>query len=390
MRTTLVPAALGLCLASCVGGEADHARSLAWNVDSTAVVAIGGADERSDYIVYGVVGATRLSDGRIAVASQGASRISYYSHEGQHLYSAGGPGSGPGEYEAVFAAHRTANDSILVISRRPGFTWLGPDGEYVRSVGAPVETSRNDPCRIHGDLTWYGAGANRLVKILEENSGPGCGERSRGGIRRPTGLVELSVAGSGQSDTLAILPATERNGAYYRVFGSSLLVAAGPGIVAVMDNAADSIVVHDLDTGESEAWPSPFARREVPVEAKRSEGRDVVPGGDPALFPVAFDFPDHYPAAGRLLFDGAGQLWVMAYPEFLAPTEAHQVNLLHGFRLDGLETQWRVLGVTGEVVAEVTMPPGLYAVEIGSDYVLGVSKDTFGVETVQLHRLGRE
>jgi hypothetical protein len=54
--------------------------------------------------------------------------------------------------------------------------------------------------------------------------------------------------------------------------------------------------------------------------------------------------------------------------------------------------RWIVLDSTGHPAARVRTPPGLYPLEIGFDYVLGMALDELDVETVRLYRLlkGRE
>ena len=72
-----------------------------WTVGAEPSLSIGGADERFDYLVYGAVGASRLSDGRIVVAVQGSSQVKYFSPTGQHLRTTGREGDGPGEFRAI-------------------------------------------------------------------------------------------------------------------------------------------------------------------------------------------------------------------------------------------------------------------------------------------------
>jgi hypothetical protein len=51
--------------------------------------------------------------------------------------------------------------------------------------------------------------------------------------------------------------------------------------------------------------------------------------------------------------------------------------------------RWRVVGRDGDVVAEVRTPPHFYPLEIGEDFVLGVSKDEFDLQTVVKYSLTR-
>ena len=100
-------------------------------------------------------------------------------------------------------------------------------------------------------------------------------------------------------------------------------------------------------------------------------------------------YPEHYPLFGRLLADEAGYLWVMAYPVLLEPISSWRLERVYAFLVEEGGARWRVLGPAGRVVTELRTPPGLFPLEIGEDYVLGVSMDELDVQAVQLHRLVR-
>jgi hypothetical protein len=48
---------------------------------------------------------------------------------------------------------------------------------------------------------------------------------------------------------------------------------------------------------------------------------------------------------------------------------------------------WNVFDAEGRWTMNVTMPARFSPMEIGSDYVLGIARDTDGVETVVMYRL---
>ncbi|MYI06969.1 MAG: hypothetical protein F4059_06585 [Gemmatimonadetes bacterium] len=76
------------------------------------------------------------------------------------------------------------------------------------------------------------------------------------------------------------------------------------------------------------------------------------------------------PVFSRLLVDDAGWLWAELY--------RYEV---------GAPVRWLVFDPNGEGVGSVDMPPGLHVWQIGSDFVLGVWEDEFGVEYVRRHAL---
>ena len=122
--------------------------STEWSIDAAPLVTIGGADDRLEYIVYKPVGATRLVDGRIAVASQAASEVKFFAPDGTHIYTAGREGQGPGEYTGIMNFHKLPGDTLLVVSIRPGLTWLTAEGQYLRSESADLWGRARHPCRI--------------------------------------------------------------------------------------------------------------------------------------------------------------------------------------------------------------------------------------------------
>lgn len=75
-------------------------------------------------------------------------------------------------------------------------------------------------------------------------------------------------------------------------------------------------------------------------------------------------------AYGRMLVDETGHLWV---EEYLRPGDEQPL--------------WTVFSPEGKMLGDVETPPDLQLVQVGRDFVLGVRKDTLGVEHVQLYNL---
>ena len=50
---------------------------------------------------------------------------------------------------------------------------------------------------------------------------------------------------------------------------------------------------------------------------------------------------------------------------------------------------WVVLDAAGRRVARVRTPPGLFVLEIGEDYVIGVVREDMGIESVRMYTLHR-
>ncbi|UCG88176.1 MAG: hypothetical protein JSW71_06430, partial [Gemmatimonadota bacterium] len=82
--------------------------------------------------------------------------------------------------------------------------------------------------------------------------------------------------------------------------------------------------------------------------------------------------PETFPAFATLKADALGYLWAERY------------------RRPGQEDAvWDVFDPDGVLAAQVVMPPRVYPLEIGEDYLLGLSWDELEVEYLQLYSLRR-
>lgn len=365
----------------------DDVRLPKWTVDPEPLVRIGGSDQRFDYLVYRIFGLTRLSDGRIAVASQGASQIKFFAATGEHVRSVGQEGRGPGEYRAINAMLRLPGDTLLVLSTAPGLTWLSPEGDYLGSVSEPIRGRERHPCRI-SDNRWHHLNDGSLVSGFEDSPGiRGC-PAAPTGTHRGSILLERQDYASGRFDTLAVMPGTERTGRWPRVFGASLLVGAGGNVFYAADAAGGEILALTPEGSIERRLPWPFPADEVPESAKGQEER-VVTWSNGAKEVERYDYPSHFPRGARFLVDQDENLWVMRYPRFKEPRYSSDLDSPYIYRVEAEGAEWRVLNPTGEVIAEVHTPGGFFLWEIGVDYVLGTVKDEYDVEEVRLYRLER-
>ena len=71
---------------------------LGWRVGRVSSLSIGTQEGEEPYLLHGVEDATRLDDGRIAVANSASGEIRVFAPDGTHLTSWGGIGEGPGEF----------------------------------------------------------------------------------------------------------------------------------------------------------------------------------------------------------------------------------------------------------------------------------------------------
>lgn len=359
-----------------------------WAVAPAASAVVGGPDEREDYQLFRVTGATRLSDGRIVIANGGTSDLRYYSSDGDHLLTVGGEGDGPGEMRGIMQITALPGDTLLVLSFRPGLTWFDPSGAYVRSMSIDFWGLGGAECRI-GEGNWFALADGSILAVLEDNFGiPGCPPSPPSPWRQSALVGRADPAGT-SFDTLAIMPGTERNSPNYRVFGRSLLMAWNHDAVYLTDTGSDELLELDVSGDTVQMWQTPFEARPIPPEAKRVTHREFERPDGTVQRGNDYLYPDSYPATGRLLVARTGELWVMAYPAITEPISSWQLSRAFAFVLDDDGADWRVLGEDGSVLAQVRTPPGMFVLEAGSDYVIGLRKDELDVETVSVHALSR-
>ena len=85
-----------------------------WQVDPEPALLLGEADGPDDYLFSMIRGATRLSTGAIVVLDGASMQLRAFSPEGAHLWTAGGPGEGPGEMRNPTHLERLPGDILQV------------------------------------------------------------------------------------------------------------------------------------------------------------------------------------------------------------------------------------------------------------------------------------
>lgn len=104
-----------------------------WALSPEPEVVIGTVEGDEKYILDGVAGARRLSDGRIAVLDVGSRRVRVYDRTGEHLMDMGGEGDGPSEFRTPQFLG-LVSDTLVVYEYFPGsLTWFSADGEFLRT-----------------------------------------------------------------------------------------------------------------------------------------------------------------------------------------------------------------------------------------------------------------
>ncbi len=298
-----------------------------------------------------IAGAVRLTDGRIAVGDGGSTQLRFYDAGGTYLSALGRKGDGPGELPGLSTVHWLPGDVIAVGSREI-VSLFSPAGKLV----GRIDLYRPPPPMLEGEkalMAIFPGGTFVAGNIRHWRQ---TGHAPRTGLRW-TDSVHLVVLGPSNRlvATVGDLPARVMEwGKEYDLFSPP----HAPTLTYA--SSADRFFVgfgSDYTIRVFTAFGRPamvIRRRAAPTLAR---------GGQQVVRVPAFD---------RLIADRVGNLWVR-----------------EGGSAPGTPTSWSVFNPAGRWLGDVPIPAGFTPTDIGTDYVLGVSRDADDVEAVALYRLTR-
>lgn len=350
-------------------------------VGEVPVTSIGTLEGDDAYRLHRVFGATRLSDGRVALVNQGTQELRYYDSSGVFIESVGRAGEGPGEFRRAFYIWSQRGDTVFVGDYRPfQFHVFGPQGEFQRTV-RPNPDYINPPDKI-------GVFADGR-SLLGEQTRP---YESLDTFQMSHQAIVLLRRDGTVQDTVDVLP----NGRWGQVDRSENALLLFPlfesfahveahGSLAVMGNGSTPEVRvyrlgEHLVLDRIVRWLAPG--RAVTAENVAAAHNELRRGYSTLdvetmkglIAPRISDkrpIAKVFPAFGDLKLGRDGRVWVREYSR---PDSSGQKWF--GFDRDG-----RAECVVQSKVDQVY--------EFGSDYVLSLNRDSLGVERVQLHKLGK-
>lgn len=349
-----------------------------WQLEVPALVEIGDESRGPNYQFAQISGLRRLQDGGIVVANNGTAEVRAYSPAGEHRWSAGQLGDGPGDFRFLTWIALLPGDTILAHDNQPTrLVTFTPEGQHLNTL----------PVRVTG----VGCGPYRPglpgLQLLVLSCPPRVPQPP--GIHRPARHVAIVDPMTSTLRRLATVEGPEElvleggNWAY-PALGLSPAVAARDSIIVYGSSERFEVQVMDLDgrVVRTISWQgsrqpvSDSLRRLYEYEATRRlvefarrTGRDtlaVIEGG----VRQAPAYSDSVPTIGSILLDPDLNIWVSDF----------------GLR-ENPATRWSVFGLSGEHLAEVRVPQRFRIFDIGRDYVLGVRRDVDGLESIRLHRL---
>jgi len=350
-----------------------------WTIDPTPTLTIGGLEAPEAEQLFRVHGARRLADGRIVVVDGGAAEIRVYGGDGTLIAVHGRKGEGPGEFRDPMLAGVVGGDSLAVYdSQLRRVSLVHVESGFVRSY--PVGTG--------------GGGFPVAIGITGEGGlavGGGMFFSSASGF--PTGIVRpnsryviLAPDGSVRGD-LGEVPAAEM---FARTsgdaFGASLLPF---GRVTVAAIGSDRLWLGTGDAWEIDAYALDatlrrivrFARSQPPVTdalrdadlAERLEEAET-PADEREIRTRFRDMPSpaRVPPYQVMMVDALGDVWI---GEYLLPGETTRT--------------FTIVDSQGRAVGRVTMPERTAPLDIGRDYVLGLTRDELDVQQLTVWGLHR-
>lgn len=345
-----------------------------WIVDPKPTVEIGASpeDPRDQLGLVGAVG--RLSSGRIVILDGLMPGVRLYGEDGGHMRDIGASGDGPGEFREPIAL-TVVRDTVFVLDRVGRLTLLDSGGDVIRVNRLSIEERCDDGYNARfGGLVSDGS---LLVRCEERLFG-----RVRGEYRRTVGLLRVRVAG--EVDTLGWFPAdtgrTDRSGVPVPrpyVPASSLLWAASDRYLFIAVADVPRVRVFSLEGDSVGSFDVPASRRAVTTEDVQDVTSNMLRiGGSENDRRVVGEWVSGMPRASRTpalrtLRASRDELWVETWDQ------------------SNGGSWWLVLGDDGRLKQRILAPPDTGLLAVGTDWILGLWRDAYGVERVRLHAVRR-
>ncbi len=402
MKTTnTLVAAVGLLFAGCAGestvppmtttvrdsaaitiveNSIDTARARAgWAIDSVPTLIIGGLDAPEDQQLFQVRGGRRLPDGRIVVMDGGSGELRIYDATRELVRKHGRKGEGPGEFMEARLVGGVGGDTLIVYdSRLRRVSHLHADDGFIRSYQIGAEGG-GYPVAI-GITSDGGLAVGGGMRFSSDEGFPS------GAVRPNSRYVTLAPDGSVRGDWGEV-PAREM---FARVgpgsfnvsslpFGRATVAAAAPDRLWLGTGDAWEINVYTLDAALTRIVRFDRTQERVTDELRAAALEEQLEDAadDAAEQSIRSQFrdmpsPDLVPPYQVMTIDALDHVWI---GEYVLPGETVR--------------NYTIVDAEGRAAGRITLPPRTSPLDIGADYLLGLTRDDLDVEQLTLWRLTR-
>ena len=301
----------------------------------------------------------------------------------------GGRGQGPGEFQSIVAVHVCGEDSIAVVDSRQTLHLFDGDGTFMRRAQFRLGER---------SASLQGVSTSCRRALLQQR------------IRQPPldrlGPTEDVFA---WVDPFSEAVDTVTTAELLEAWTRSLDGAARPWVIPwgtssrTLATRKDQLVLGNGRVPEFRRYDSTgglqsivrWAKVPRPVDARdrrrysefRSEFLAWAPDEEETrlLFPALDEYPQvptHKPLFDRILLDDRGGIWARVFPE-------ESFGLFDSRLQDApvFTETWTVFDSAGVWLGDLTLPERFELHGMGRDRLLGVSKDSFDTETVQVLRI---
>ena len=333
---------------------------------------IGTAESDGMHELHRVVTPFMLADGSLVVPVAGASSVRVFAPDGSFRRSYGREGAGPGEFREISAAWPRGDTIEVFDSDLQRITRFRPDGE------TEAVTLRSKLRELSASTGPYGAGwvaggvaaggpgrRDSIVVHRFDRSG-----RDLGPVATVAGMRRYEAGKYRGPEPLS--PRSVHAVRHDRVYIAETLT---PRIRVIGERGE----VQALEWRPPPSGPIYQALTVVTDSAaKRADhGEQIAVREQIHAAPVPTQLSDFW----QFLVDARGFVWIKPYDP-----------VKNAFALGGKVGQggrWTILAPDGGPAGSIEMPPEIEPTFIGDSTIVGVGRDEFGVEYVQVYALER-
>jgi hypothetical protein len=342
-------------------------------LDSAPAISLGGPDATGPTQFFGIQEVHVDPSERYWVADGQSGELRIFESDGSHWKTRGGRGEGPGEFVRIRLLGAAPGDTVLVgdggLDR---ITIFSPDGEFLRTEVLP---SSDRPAPRPFDVFGDGSILGQLPRLVSAASlEPG---------QVLTDSVELVHVDLSTSTTHPYgtaqgplwiwtgryqVPVPFTVNASFDVAGTELYLVSGSSFRVRVFESGELRKAHAIDR-------DPRLVGNADLDSYRAFVQEYVPEQMRADYLSALDHdarPNVLPGYDRVLVSTDGDVWAQVYePDIGAPHD------------------WDVFDAEGRFLGKVHVASGVYPLLVTGNSVVGIWRDSLGVEHVQRYNLMR-